>query len=590
MSTDDSNLNYPINQANYHTFPWDNRFYPYHLDFSKNDFGRSNSAGNHMGNLVPWLLSMSLLGVQEFAAHSGPESLSQELQAPSFPELSFPSLSGLSSPSDSYENPSSASYDSCLGQANCRIDLHDKDVLHRSLPIPLDQDQYLRLLESNRVVERPIGRSISNSNFGSRNRYDFNNWVHGSARLENEYVGPAMELVYSWTVVDFEFVSIEARDDAIFQGEFIAENNLPLGLDVWGDKVFVTLPRWKDGIPATLATVPRHSRSKSPKLKPYPGWEWHRVGKCDNLNSVFRIQVDECDRLWVLDSARIEVALKPKDVCPPAVFIFDLRNNDLIRKYSLPDDQVKQDSLFSNIVVDVRDGDCGGAVAYLSDVWRFGLVVYDFYKDTSFRIDHHLFFPDPLASRYDLHGIKFRWTDGLFGLALTPVDINNDKTLFFHPMSSFREFAVSTTVLKDKKTADQNPDRFSVVGRPRAKDYGHSSGSVIDKNGVMFFNMVTRDSVWCWDTRKEYIPQNLGVVGTSNVSLVFPNDIKADHEDPQSVWLISNRLPMYLYGRFDPTSTNFRIYKADVNEAVKNTVCDPNYVVPDSDQRYDEDF
>ncbi|KMQ98416.1 protein yellow [Lasius niger] len=394
--------------------------------------------------------------------------------------------------------------------------------------------------------------------------------------------------MYAWSTIDFEFDSIEARDNAIFDGDYVAENNLPLGLDVWRDKIFITLPKWKSGIPVTLATVPRHSKKRSPKLKPYPNWQWHQSENCEGLTSVFRVQVDECDRLWILDSGKTELARRSKQVCPPAIFIFDLRTDNLIRKYTLPDEQIKQDSLYINIAVDIRNNDCGSAVAYLSDVWRYGIVVYDFFKDTTFRVEHHFFYPDPLASRYELHGIKFQWTDGIFGIALSPVDIRGDRTLFFHPMSSFREFAVSTSVFRDKRTADRNTEEFMPVGRPRAKDYGHSSGSAIDRNGVMFFNMVTRDSVWCWDTRKEYIPQNLGVIGTSNVSLVFPNDIKVDHETEQGVWLLSNRLPMYLYGTLNSGNINYRIFKASVKEAVRDTVCDPNYVVPDSDPGLDD--
>lgn len=84
--------------------------------------------------------------------------------------------------------------------------------------------------------------------------------------------------MYAWSTIDFEFDSTEARDNAIFDGDYVAENNLPLGLDVWRDKIFITLPKWKIGIPVTLATVPRHSKKRNPKLKPYPNWQWHQSG------------------------------------------------------------------------------------------------------------------------------------------------------------------------------------------------------------------------------------------------------------------------------------------------------------------------
>lgn len=557
----------------------------------------SGSSRTSMANVVPWLLSICLFGLQEIAIQPGSNALSRNVEASGQRSVS----SGFRSSLRNYKTLIS-SHDELPGHINCDSSKFEEDLINK-LPTTPEYNNHLygSTPDSRDYFSRPFEKRL-HSRLPGRNfnllRADTNsvneleshgfNYDPGRGHIEDDYVGPAMELVYAWSTIDYTYDSIEARDSAIFDGDFITENNLPLGLEVWRDKVFITLPKWKDGIPVTLTTVPKHSKTKSPKLRPYPNWEWHTVGNCDGLTSVFRIQVDECDRLWILDSGKVDIAKGGKLACPPAIFIFDLTTDTLIRKYIIPKEQVKEDSLYTNIVVDIRNEDCGSAIAYVSDVFRYGLLIYDFFKDSSFRIQHHFFYPDPLASKYELHGLKFQWTDGIFGMALSPVDIHDDRTLFFHPMSSFREFAVSTSILGDKKTAEENTDYFMPIGRPRAKDYGHSSGSVIDRNGVMFFNMVTRDSVWCWDTRKEYIPQNLGVIGTSNLSLVFPNDIKVDHEYDQNVWVLSNKLAMYLYGSIDSSKINYRIFKANVKEAVKDTVCDPNYVVPDSEHGYDE--
>ncbi|XP_076684761.1 yellow-h isoform X2 [Andrena cerasifolii] len=555
-----------------------------------------------MAGLAPWMFTMCLLGAQQLTNQPGTNALSRDLEEPAQRSASSVIRSSLRN----YKALIS-SHDELPGHITCPEHVvtsttHENSVerlpttpeynnhLYGSTP---DSSEYFsRSFERNRFHPRLTGRNLNilKGDPQSANQLESHgfNYDPGRGHVEDDYVGPAMELVYAWSTMDFTYDSVEARDSAIYDGDFIAENSVPLGLDVWRDKVFITLPKWKNGIPATLATVPKNSKTKSPKLTPYPDWGWHQPGNCESLTSVFRVQVDECERLWVLDSGKVEVSKGGKPACPPAIFIFDLKTDTLIKKYIIPDDQVKEDSLYTNIVVDIRNEDCGSAVAYASDVFRYGLLVYDLFKDTSFRIQHHFFYPDPLASKYELHGIKFQWTDGIFGIALSPMDIHDDRTLFFHPMSSFREFAVSTSVLRDMETAEANTELFMPIGRPRAKDYGHSSGSVVDRNGVMFFNMVTRDSVWCWDTRKEYIPQNLGVIGTSNLSLVFPNDIRVDHEYDQNVWVLSNRLAMYLYSRIDSSKVNYRVFKANAMEAVKDTVCDPNYVVPSAESGYDE--
>lgn len=62
---------------------------------------------------------------------------------------------------------------------------------------------------------------------------------------------------------------------------------------------------------------------------------------------------------------------------------------------------------------------------------------------------------------------------------------------------------------------------------------GQSSTSGIDRQNVMFYNLVQRDAVGCWDTRKQYRKENLGVVAQDSETLVFPNDLKIDREDDQ---------------------------------------------------------
>lgn len=52
--------------------------------------------------------------------------------------------------------------------------------------------------------------------------------------------------------MDFDFPDDTSRNKSIESKEFIPENNLPLGLDVWNDKLFVTVPRWKAGVTSTL--------------------------------------------------------------------------------------------------------------------------------------------------------------------------------------------------------------------------------------------------------------------------------------------------------------------------------------------------
>ncbi|VEN35137.1 unnamed protein product [Callosobruchus maculatus] len=389
-----------------------------------------------------------------------------------------------------------------------------------------------------------------------------------------ERTGP-FKIWYHWSQLDFAYLSSDDRERAIRHGDFIPENNLPLGLEVWRDRLFVTMPKWRTGVPASLTVIPRVPREPSPKLVPYPSWRWHQPGTCDAIVSVFRIQADSCNRLWVLDSGQITITTNPNQICPPKVLIFDLLTDQLLTRYDLPPDQVKADGLFSNLMVDIRDNDCVNVHAYLTDVWRFGMVVFSLEKMKSWLITDHLFFPEPLAAAYKVHHLEFEWTDGLFALALSPYDkYTKDRILYFHPMSSFREFRVPTSVVCNETGWAMTKHAFEVIGQSRGQN-GHVSAHWMDRKGILFYNMVTRDSIGCWDSSKPYKRDNLGVVAQSSETLVFPNDIKIDQEERQSVWVLSNKLPFYLYETLDKDKVNFRIMSAFTDEAIEGTICDP---------------
>lgn len=52
---------------------------------------------------------------------------------------------------------------------------------------------------------------------------------------------------YSWTQLDFAFPSQQMKQQAIAAGDYIPTNALPVGVEHWGNKLFVTVPRWMDG-------------------------------------------------------------------------------------------------------------------------------------------------------------------------------------------------------------------------------------------------------------------------------------------------------------------------------------------------------
>ncbi|XP_026317569.1 protein yellow-like [Hyposmocoma kahamanoa] len=381
-----------------------------------------------------------------------------------------------------------------------------------------------------------------------------------------------MGTLYRWKQIDFVYPSTAERQMAINNGLFNQTNVIPLGVERWKDRLFISTPKWKRGVPASLSVLPIHAEVSSPALIPYPSWDWHNAVNCTGLTSVFRMNIDHCGVMWVLDAGQVEGFETPRQLCPPTLYAIDLSTDTVMGRYPIPDQFVLQDSLITNLLVDSRDARCRDLHIYIADARRFGLIVFRASDLAFWRFSHYTFYPEPLLSNYTLHGVNYQWSDGLFGMSLGRFH-QNDRQLYYHGMSSSLEFVVNTSVIRDPSRVDDSVAEFKLLGDSRGAD-GQVSAAAVDRNDIMYFNLVSRDSIGCWDTRKPYKIDNLGIVAQNNNTLVFPNDLRLDHEIPQYAWIITNRLPMYQFNLLNPQEYNFRVLYLDL--AAANGVCQPS--------------
>lgn len=166
---------------------------------------------------------------------------------------------------------------------------------------------------------------------------------------------------FKWKQIEFEWPSEDVKQSWLSSKKYIPENNLPLGLERWNNKLFLTIPRWKPGVAAGLNYVNLDDTNESPKFKPYPSWEdndfdlpsngsGQGLKKDSNIVSPFRVRADECDRLWVQDSGAADIFGDYDAVAPASVVIFDLKTDKLIRRFTIPEQLTKESSFIANVV------------------------------------------------------------------------------------------------------------------------------------------------------------------------------------------------------------------------------------------------
>lgn len=387
--------------------------------------------------------------------------------------------------------------------------------------------------------------------------------VSGTSKLQERY---------SWRQLDFVFPNQQLKQQALASGDYVPTNGLPVGIERWENKLFVSVPRWKDGIPSTLNYIDMNQTpSGSPPLIPYPSWANNVAGDCQNgLSTVYRIKADKCGRLWVLDTGTVGIGNTTQQLCPYALNIFDLKTNTRLRRYELRAEDTNQNTFIANIAIDMGRS-CDDTFAYMSDELGYGLIAYSFEKNKSWRFEHSFFFPDPLRGDFNVAGLNFQWgEEGIFGMSLSPMQADGFRTMYFSPLASHREFMVSTQVLRDEEGAEESFHKFTYL-KERGPN-SHTTSRVMSETGLQLFNLIDQNAVGCWHSSLPYSPENHGIVDRDDVELVFPADVKIDFEE--NVWVISDRMPVFLIAELDYSDVNFRIFTAPLSTLVAGTVCD----------------
>ncbi|XP_014602585.1 PREDICTED: protein yellow-like [Polistes canadensis] len=391
-----------------------------------------------------------------------------------------------------------------------------------------------------------------------------------------------LKIIYSWKSLEFAFPSQRAREIAIKQGTFIPGAPIPIDVDFYyGEKhasiVFVTIPRFIKGVPVTFGYVTDNVTPEgNPIIAPYPNWESNKEGDCNAITSVFRVAIDKCHRLWILDTGKVG----DRQICRPQLHVFSLINNRLIHQYKFPRDQFKDTSLFITPVVDIRNTEdkCHDTFVYIADVNGFGLLVYDHRHDRSWRIENKLFYPYPQYGTFNINGDTFDLMDGIFGLALSPTRPDGDKILYFHSLASKVESSVATSIIRNYSIfahdSEATPGSFVPFEIERSSQ---SAAQAMNEDGVLFFGLLSELSLACWNSKTypEYGENNIENLLVDQTNLQFPSGLKLrySNKNREEIWLLTSSFQRFMTGTLNSNETNFRILAGFVDEIVRGTKC-----------------
>ncbi|PSN37919.1 hypothetical protein C0J52_12242 [Blattella germanica] len=353
------------------------------------------------------------------------------------------------------------------------------------------------------------------------------------------------ETLYEWNLLNYDLP----------QGSYVPESNLFTGLEIYWDRIFLALPNLRSGVPATLTWLPRPDRAgasyyqQSPALQPYPGLEWQGTeGNCSGLVSVYRIRVDRCDRLWVLDSGVITTLDNFTPACPPKIFVFDLKTDRLVRNIVLPKEVLRPNTLLTNLVIDYEvvggipdRGSLGGfygfqiprqtcddAFLYMTDTANAGIVVYDVRKDSAWRVFHPYMIPHP-------------------------EHCTHIRLLYFQPFAGLRLYAMPTSVLQTPPGIDTDLQVRLIFEKT-----SQSASLASDPNdGTLYFNPISELALASLQPGSRHAQ----ILVQDPDRLQFSSDILVTPRDNFNIWFVSSKFQQFFRRTYDPHVVNFRIMR-----------------------------
>lgn len=207
-----------------------------------------------------------------------------------------------------------------------------------------------------------------------------------------------------------------------------------------GGRMFVCFPRWREGIPCSVAELDDRGN-----CRPWPdaaanSWkpgQSPEEGKFVCVQSV----VADGNELYVVDTKNPGIRTT---VATPTLYVYDLDSGKLLRRYPLGDSTSKT-SYVNDVRIDHRHGK-----AYLTDSNDPGLIVLDLASKASYRMLHHHPFATAETDRLAIMGRAYEGRVHTDGLALD----RDKEILYFHALSGHTLYGIPVRQLLERRVDD----------------------------------------------------------------------------------------------------------------------------------------
>ncbi|KAG5880746.1 hypothetical protein JTB14_025510 [Gonioctena quinquepunctata] len=347
-----------------------------------------------------------------------------------------------------------------------------------------------------------------------------------------------------WNYVNFTWPSASLMDELNYNpGAYI-----PVGIKIHqsSNRIFISLPRVKESARITLATIPLDQKRKNPLLTPYPSWKMNTGSNCDSLQDVMSMEIDRDDVMWVVDARRVSSVV----TCPPKLVLIDLKNDEILQKYEVPDSLCphKNGCFLNDIVVH-------GDYAYFSDTTKSdpGIFVYNRKLNKSWKIrNNETMWGDLDASGFTAQGETLTGVSHINGIALSP-SCPSSKYFYYTPQTSFHIYSIPTEILKTELASRKQLNNCNV--KNVISKSGATGGMVGDSTGNIYLGILPEDSVVVANPTNGTVK----VIEQNSDIIKWPDTFAFDKNG--YLYVTATQILRFTNKGLNPKDVNFRILK-----------------------------
>ncbi|XP_011494305.1 PREDICTED: protein yellow [Ceratosolen solmsi marchali] len=298
-------------------------------------------------------------------------------------------------------------------------------------------------------------------------------------------------------------------------GKYISKNVIATRAAIYKDEAFLTLPRYRPGVPATLAKISLKGNHYQWSISPFPSWTFQEEGNCAALQSVVDLFLDPQGILWVLDTGIVNSLENPIRKCPPKVLAINARTGKVVKTVDVS--PLSNDSSRLQYIVTDYSHD-GRVFIYVSDAANRAILVFDVTSGRGYRV----ILPKPVSlgcTRRDvLYMALIRGADG-------------SNYLLFTYLSSTNLFSIKTLYLQTG----------SAYGK--INDLGPKHDKIVflgtDNRSVLYFRKEGESDIYRWDLLVYPSNESIQRVYKGN-SCAFPTHVMPDFKRGRMRVLESN--------------------------------------------------